>query len=103
MPSRALATHRRSSWASARSTRSGYGEDEGPFYRRLERDGWRRMGDWPRRQVAKTALGWLYDDAGWLLQPTPDHPALRMFFRGYYFSRGRVYAYTLDGYPNSAR
>jgi hypothetical protein len=78
-----------------------YGEDEGPFYRRLERDGWRRLGDWPMRQAGKTALGWLYhDDSGWLLQPSPTHPALRMFFRGYYFNRGRVYTYTLDGYPN---
>ena len=78
-----------------------YGEDEGPFYRRLERDGWRRANDWPGQQMAKSALGWLYrDDPGWVLQPSPGHPALRMFFRGYYFNRGRVYAYTLDGHPN---
>ncbi|MFP5275166.1 hypothetical protein [Coleofasciculus sp.] len=79
---------------------SHYGEDEGPFYRRLERDGWQRAGDWALGQREKTALGYLFhNDPGWFLQPTPTHPTLRMFYRGYYFNRGRVYAYTLDGYP----
>jgi hypothetical protein len=85
----------------AEQSLAAYGEDEGPFYRRLERDGWRRAGDWGKQDKAKNALGWLYhDDPGWALQPSPDHPVLRMFFRGYYFSRGRVYTYALDGYPS---
>jgi hypothetical protein len=78
-----------------------YGEDEGPFFTRLERDGWRRAGEWPTGTAQRTMLGWpVRDDPGWVLQPTPEHPSLRMFFRGYYFNRGRVYIYALDGYPD---
>jgi hypothetical protein len=79
--------------------RSG-GEDEGPFFRRLERDGWERAGDWSQVKDVTTREGWLYrDDPGWFLRPAPAHPALRMFYRGYYFNRGRVFEYTLDGHP----
>ena len=101
------------------------GEDEGPFFRRLERDGWQRAGDWSEgREVATPKVlkpfgtwraksgregsdearaapaGWLYyGDPGWFLQPSGQHPTLRMYYRGYYLKRGRVYEYALDGSP----
>lgn len=76
------------------------GEDEGPYYRRLARDGWRRADDdWEGRRV-ETKEGWLWHgDKGWFLRPTPDHPTLRIFYRGYYFNRGRVFEYALDDFP----
>lgn len=77
-----------------------YGEDEGPLFKRLKRDGWQRAGEWPAQRAKRTALGRpVLNDPGWMLQPTLAHPVLRMFYRGYFFNRGRVYTYSLDGYP----
>jgi hypothetical protein len=78
---------------------SEYGEDEGPFYRRLARDGWQRTDD-GRHEYERTRQGWLFSGGpAWALQPAPDLPVLRMVYRGYYFNQGRVYHYCLDGYP----
>jgi hypothetical protein len=77
-----------------------YGEDEGPLYRRLERDGWRR--DDPPGAVYDrgTAQVWMHSGGPqWVLQPTPDLPALRMAYRGYFANRGRVFTYSLEGRP----
>lgn len=80
-------------------SRSEYGEDEGPLYRRLERDGWQRTDD-GRHEYERTRRGWLFSGGpAWALQPAPELPVLRMVYRGYYFNRGRVYHYSLDGYP----
>lgn len=79
---------------------SAYGEDEGPFYRRLERDGWIRAGALEQGREERTKTGWLiHDDPGWVLQPRSSLPALRMVYRGYVFNQGRVFSYTLDDHP----
>lgn len=67
---------------------------------RLERDGWVRAGPPPPTRETATAQGWLIDDThGWSLQPQAGLPALRVFYRGYYFNRGDRYEYALDGHP----
>jgi hypothetical protein len=66
---------------------------------RLARDGWRRVKPLERERHDRKQ-GFLIDhDPGWVIQPTPQHPALRLFYHGYYFGRGPVYTYALDGYP----
>jgi hypothetical protein len=76
------------------------GEDEGSFFYRLERDGWKRAGDWSLVRQETTPQGWLcHGDPGWFLRPSSHHPTLRMFYRGYYFRRGRVYEYAIEEYP----
>lgn len=85
---------------SVRWGRSEYGEDEGPLYRRLERDGWRRDDPPGKAFERRTAQGWMLSGGPeWVLQPTPELPALRMVHRGYSFNRGRVFTYHLEGYP----
>lgn len=80
--------------------RTEYGEDEGPLYRRLERDGWRRDDPPGTAFERRTAHGWMLSGGPeWVLQPSPELPALRMVYRGYYFNRGRVFTYHLEGYP----
>ncbi len=60
--------------------RLSYGGDEGPFYRRLERDGWVRAGPLDQGREERTEAGWLiHDDPGWTLQSTAGMPALHMF------------------------
>lgn len=62
---------------------------------RLERDGWKREGDFGEKQTISLKHS-LYsklcvDDPGWSWQPTPKHPVLRMFYRGYL-----VHGYTFE-------
>ena len=77
------------------------GEDMEPFYARLERDGWRAAGPWPEDGEQRTREGLVFQgDPGYYLQPTPAHPALRVFFRGFASARGYLFEYLLDGYPD---
>ena len=54
---------------------------------RLERDGWKREGDFVEDQEISlkhsTYSTLCVGDPGWSWQPTPRHPVLRMFYRGY--------------------
>jgi hypothetical protein len=80
-----------------------HGEDEGVLNPRLERDGWRRVGPFgPERKVedARSYTVVCENDPGWFWRPTPQHPTLRMFFRGYFGGgRGRVYEFAIDKHP----
>lgn len=62
---------------------------------RLERDGWKREGDFVEDQKISlkhsTYSTLCVGDPGWSWQPTPKHPTLRMFYRGYL-----VYGYTFE-------
>ena len=62
---------------------------------RLERDGWKREGDFGEEQeitLKHSSYSTLcVDDPGWSWQPSPKHPVLRMFFRGYL-----VHGYTFE-------
>ncbi len=68
---------------------------------RLERDGWKREGDFVEDQkisLKHSSYSTLcVDDPGWSWQPTPDHPVLRMFYRGY-LVHGYTFEFVLDGY-----
>jgi hypothetical protein len=80
--------------------RSEYGEDEGPLYRRLDRDGWVRDDPPGVSYERRTAQGWMLSGGPqWVLQPSPELPALRLAYRGYSFNQGRVFRYSLDGHP----
>jgi len=54
---------------------------------RLERDGWKREGDFVKDQeivLKHSSYSTLcVGDPGWSWQPTSKHPRLRMFYRGY--------------------
>jgi hypothetical protein len=68
--------------------------------RRLERDGWKREGDFVEEQeiflkhssYSTLCLG----DPGWSWRPTPKHPVLRMFYRGYLVN-GYTFEFRLEG------
>lgn len=78
-----------------------YRGDEGVLYPRMERDGWMRTGpagkDGALEGTMKRATipG---DDGGWEHQPSPKHPLLRCFYRGY-LQHGRTFEFRLDGHP----
>ncbi|MDY7107484.1 MAG: hypothetical protein SYC29_02500 [Planctomycetota bacterium] len=79
------------------------GEDLGVLIPRVERDGWIRAGDnYGRRKgwknVAKPMVDQIGDD-GWLLRPTPEHPALRTRYLGY-LEHGYTFRFQLEGFPN---
>ncbi len=76
------------------------GEDETVLFPRLERDGWQRAGPFgvDRRLPGNTYRVAHDGDAGWLRQPTPRHPTLRIFYRGY-LEYGRTYEFKLDEEP----
>ena len=54
---------------------------------RLERDGWKREGDFiDDKEISlkhSTYSTLCIGDPGWSWRPTPRHPVLRMFYRGY--------------------
>lgn len=58
---------------------------------RLKRDGWKREGEFGKRQEISrqhSAYSMLcIDDPGWSWQPSPEHPVLRMYYRGYLVRR----------------
>jgi hypothetical protein len=62
---------------------------------RLERDGWKREGDFGEDQnisLKHSSYSKLcVDDPGWSWQPSPKHPVLRMYYRGYL-----VHGYTFE-------
>jgi len=62
---------------------------------RLERDGWKREGDFGKDQeisLKHSSYSTLcVDDPGWSWQPSPEHPILRMYYRGYL-----VHGYTFE-------
>ena len=67
---------------------------------RLERDGWKREGPFGESREIKLKHS-LYatlceDDPGWSWRPTPAHPVLRMFYRGY-LANGYTFEFRLDG------
>lgn len=75
--------------------------DLGVLHRRLQRDGWRRKGSFGKDRELVGAQGYQIrsdDDPGWYWQPTPQHPVLRMFYRGF-LERGYTYEFALDGHP----
>jgi hypothetical protein len=67
---------------------------------RLERDGWKREGDFGKDQEIslkhKSYSTLCLDDPGWSWQPTSAHPVLRMFYRGY-LMHGYTFEFVLDG------
>jgi hypothetical protein len=83
-----------------RSYDAEYGEDEGVLYQRLKRDRWKRAGPFGQDRQLKTKSYMVAhdNDAGWYRQPTPEHPTLRMFYRGY-LEHGRTFEFRLDEYP----
>jgi hypothetical protein len=77
--------------------RTEYGEDEGPLYRRLERDGWRRDDPPGVTYDRDNAQVWMHSGGPqWALRPEPGLPTLRLTYRGYFQNRGRVFTYSLD-------
>jgi hypothetical protein len=80
----------------------GYGEDEGVLYPRFERDGFRRVGPMGNRKTVESRSYTVIveDDPGWIAQPTPAHPVLRVRYRGYEGGRGRVFEFDLPELPN---
>ena len=79
----------------------GYGEDEGVLYPRLERDGFQRVGPLPEEigvpgNVFKMVCE---DDPGWITRPSPEHPILRVRYRGYSSGRGRIFEWDLPEHP----
>jgi len=68
---------------------------------RLERDGWKREGDFGKDQkisLKHSSYSTLcVDDPGWSWQPTPEHPVLRMLYRGY-LVHGYTFEFVLDGF-----
>jgi hypothetical protein len=81
--------------------RSFYGEDEGVLYPRLLRDGWRRAGPLGKEREVETAKKYMViceNDPGWFWRPTPRHPMLRAFYRGY-LDHGRTFEFALDEFP----
>jgi hypothetical protein len=66
---------------------------------RLDRDGWKREGDFVEdREIALKHSSYstlCIDDPGWSWQPSPRHPVLRMFYRGYLVS-GYTFEFRLD-------
>ncbi len=67
---------------------------------RLERDGWKREGDFGDDQeitLKHSSYSTLcLNDPGWSWQPTRRHPALRMFYRGY-LVHGYTFEFQLEG------
>lgn len=67
---------------------------------RLERDGWKRQGDFGDDQkitLKHSSYSTIcLDDPGWSWQPTPRHPVLRMFYRGY-LVHGYTFEFQLEG------
>lgn len=67
---------------------------------RLERDGWKRAGGFGTRQeisLKHSSYSTLcVEDPGWSWQPTPRHPVLRMFYRGY-LVHGYTFEFRLEG------
>jgi len=78
-----------------------YSEDEGVLYPRFERDGFRRVGPLGKERRIKTGVYTVIceDDPGWVYQPTPQHPILRVRYRGYFSGKGRVFEWDLPDYP----
>lgn len=66
---------------------------------RLERDGWKREGDFGKDEkisLKHSSYSTLcVDDPGWSWQPTSKHPVLRMFYRGY-LVHGYTFEFRLD-------
>ena len=67
---------------------------------RLERDGWKRQGEFGKdREISlkhSSYASLCEDDPGWSWQPTPAHPVLRMFYRGYLVN-GYTFEFRLEG------
>lgn len=67
---------------------------------RLERDGWKREGEFGeshRVHLKHSSYSELcLEDPGWSWQPTPQHPVLRMFYRGY-LVHGYTFEFQLEG------
>jgi hypothetical protein len=81
--------------------RSRYGEDQGVLYPRLERDGWRRAGEFgEERRLAnpKKLMVVCENDPGWFWKPTSTHPTLRVYYRGY-LDHGYTFEFALDEHP----
>lgn len=81
--------------------RDAGGEDMPVLASRLERDGWRRLGPNRGTSVEIEGPGYMVanlGDDGWQSQPSPRHPALRCFLRGY-FAHGYTFAFELEGAP----
>jgi len=78
------------------------GEDLGVLYPRLERDGWTRGGDNYGKNVrvenSKKLMIKCENDNGWYWQPSPKHPRLRMYYRGY-LQQGYTFEFKLEYYP----
>lgn len=78
------------------------GEDESVLYPRLERDGWRRRGDnWGRDEEVRRAKQYTVvntGDDGWERQPSAKHPALIMWYAGYFGTR--VFRFRLPAQPD---
>jgi hypothetical protein len=76
-------------------------EDPGIFYLRMERDGFRRLGDnWGEERKLDT---WKYQvacigDDGWGNRPSPRHPELQVRYLGY-LDHGPKFAFSLDRFP----
>lgn len=84
-----------------RGYHADYGEDEGVLYQRLKRDRWKRAGPFGQERRVKGTKKFMIlheNDAGWYRRPTPEHPTLRVFYRGY-LEHGRTFEFRLDEYP----
>jgi hypothetical protein len=38
-------------------------------------------------------------DNGWYWQPTPKHPILRMYYKGFFTGQGYTFNFSIDEYP----
>lgn len=82
-------------------TKPGHSEDEGVLYPRLERDGFARVGPMGTmsRGRSKNYSVICEDDPGWVKRPTPDHPELRLRYRGYFSEVGRDFEWDIPELP----
>ena len=68
--------------------------------KRLERDGWKREGDFGKeREINLKHSSYssvCINDPGWSWKPTTKHPTLRMYYRGY-FTNGYTFEFQLEG------
>jgi hypothetical protein len=79
----------------------GFGEDEGVLYPRLERDGFQRAGPLPKEYPVpgRKFVTVCEDDPGWIIRPSPEHPMLRVRYRGYRSGRRSIFEWDLPEHP----
>src|SRR5205823_2031581 len=64
--------------------------------------GWQRAGPFGQERRVRGTKKYMVvheNDAGWSWRPSPKHPTLRLFYRGY-LERGYTFEFRLDEFPS---